>query len=214
MTTAYTANSNESRYWQSRNALAEAARQLNDKLVSSDITEAFSDQIAAELRAITDRLADMPQVSGLVEMGRRENRGSVDNVMGELVAMAGRSHPCAPALAWQEHSGGITGTVLFSQAFEGPPGNVHGGWVAGILDHLMGMTHVRMGHPGMTGGLSVRYRRPTPLNTLIHVSATAKELDERRTEVTAEMRHGEIVTATAEAIFIRVDSARFGFDPS
>ncbi len=91
MTTAYTANSNESRYWQSRNTLAEAARQLNDKLVSSDITEAFADQIAAELRAITDRLADMPQVSGLVEMGRRENRGSVDNVMGELVAMAGRS---------------------------------------------------------------------------------------------------------------------------
>ncbi len=86
--------------------------------------------------------------------------------------------------------------------------------MAGILDHLMGMTHVRMGHPGMTGGLSVRYRRPTPLNTLIHVSAMAKELDERCTEVTAEMRHGEIVTATAEAIFIRVDSARFGFDPS
>ncbi|MBL6699602.1 MAG: hypothetical protein ISP98_08730, partial [Luminiphilus sp.] len=44
----------------------------------------------------------------------------------------------------------------------------------------------------------------------IQVSAIAKELDERRTEVTAEMRCG--TTATAEAIFFRVDSARFGLD--
>jgi acyl-coenzyme A thioesterase PaaI-like protein len=206
-------DSTEARYWQGRNALATAARQLNEKLVSSDITEEIAQQIAAELEKITDTLAKLPQVSGLVEMGRLENRGSFDSVMGELVAMAGRSHPCAPELSWQEQAGGITGTVVFSQTFEGPPGHVHGGWVAGILDHLMGMTHVRTGYPGMTGGLSVRYRRPTPLNTPIHVSATARSLDERRTEVTAEMRHGEVTTATAEAIFIRVDSARFGFDP-
>lgn len=211
---AYAADSAEARYWQGRNTLAAAARQLNEKLVSSDISEDVAHQIATEVKKITDRLAEMPQVSGLVEMGRRESRGSFDNVMGELVAMAGRSHPCAPELSWQERPGGITGTVFFSQAFEGPPGHVHGGWVAGILDHIMGMTHVRTGYPGMTGGLSVRYRKPTPLNTLIHVSATATALDERRTEVTAEMRHGEITTATAEAIFIRVDSARFGFDPS
>jgi acyl-CoA thioesterase FadM len=64
----------------------------------------------------------------------------------------------------------------------------------------------------MTGGLSVKYLRPTPLNTPIQVSAIAKQLDERRTEVTAEMRCGTTTTATAEAIFFRVDSARFGLE--
>jgi acyl-CoA thioesterase FadM len=76
----------------------------------------------------------------------------------------------------------------------------------------MGMTHVHTGHPGMTGGLSVRYLKPTPLNKLIEVSAQATELDERRTEVTASMRCGDVTTATAEAIFVRVNREKFGFD--
>jgi acyl-coenzyme A thioesterase PaaI-like protein len=147
-----------------------------------------------------------------VDMSRQPDRGTVDNIMGELVAIAGRSHPCAPTLDWAEEGNRIHATVTFSQAFEGPPGQTHGGWVAGILDHLMGMTHVRTGRPGMTGGLSIRYLKPTPLNKTIHVSAEATELDDRRTEVHATMQCGEITTATAEAIFVRVDSARFGFD--
>jgi len=208
----FPADSEEALYWTSRNTLAAAARALNEKLISSDIPADTALQMAAELEKITAALAALPQVSGLVDMGRRGDRGTVDNVMGELVAMAGRSHPCAPQLSWQEESNGINGTVVFGQAFEGPPGHVHGGWVAGIMDHIMGMTHVRTGNPGMTGWLSVKYRRPTPLNTPITIRAVARALDERRTEVTAEMGYADTTTATAEAIFVRVDSARFGFD--
>ena len=145
-------------------------------------------------------------------MAKRGERGTIDDVMGELVSVGGRSHPCSPELLWQEASNRITGTVRFNQAFEGPPGHVHGGWVAGVLDHIMGMTHVRTGHPGMTGGLSVRYLRPTPLNQLIEISAEATEVDEKRTEVKGTMRCGETTTATAEAIFVRVDREKFGFD--
>ena len=181
-------------------------------MVSADITPELADTIREDLERIVARLDTCEQVSGLVEMGRKTDRGTVDNVMGELVAMAGRSHPCAPQLTWQEELNQITGTVNFGQAFEGPPGHTHGGWVAGILDHIMGMTHVRTGHPGMTGGLSIRYLKPTPLHEVIHISAEAVELDDKRTEVKATMRWGEATTATAEAIFVRVDSARFGFD--
>jgi acyl-coenzyme A thioesterase PaaI-like protein len=144
-------------------------------------------------------------------VGRRPQDG-IDTIMGEFVAMAGRSHPCSPDLTWHAEAHQIRGTVTFSQAFEGPPGHVHGGWVAGILDHLMGMTHVHMGQPGMTSGLTVRYLKPTPLRQIIAISAVAEELDERRTQVNAEMRCGETITATATAIFVRVDRARFGIE--
>ena len=164
------------------------------------------------MRQLTQRLKKEPQLTGFVDMARRKDRGSIDNIMGELVAMAGRSHPSAPALTWHEEPNRIVGEVMFGPAFEGPPGHTHGGWVAGILDHLMGMTHVKTGRPGMTSGLSVRYLKPTPLNTLIHISAEATEIDERRTEVTASMRVGDTLTATAEAIFVRVDAAKFGLD--
>lgn len=208
----YTTGSPEADYWQARHRLATTARRLNEKLVSADITPDVAETVIANLEQILAQLETCEQVSGLVEMGRKADRGTVDNVMGELVAMAGRSHPCAPQLTWQEEHNRITGTVTFGQAFEGPPGHTHGGWVAGILDHIMGMTHVRTGHPGMTGGLSIRYLKPTPLNEEIHISAEAVELDDKRTEVKATMRWGDVTTATAEAIFVRVDSARFGFD--
>jgi acyl-CoA thioesterase FadM len=54
--------------------------------------------------------------------------------------------------------------------------------------------------------------KPTPLNQVIDVSAEATELDDKRTEVKATMSYGDTTTATAEAIFVRVDRAKFGFD--
>ena len=211
-TSPYDPGSQEATYWQARQRLASATRALNEKLVSTDIDPELAAALTEKIEGLTAELSQAQQVTGLVDMAKRGQRGTIDDVMGELVSVGGRSHPCSPELRWQEASNRITGTVKFSQAFEGPPGHVHGGWVAGVLDHLMGMTHVRTGHPGMTGGLSVRYLKPTPLNQRIGVSAQATELDDKRTEVKAEMRFGETTTAKAEAIFVRVDREKFGFE--
>ena len=208
----YDPGSQEASYWHARHRLAAATRALNEKLVSTDINPELAEALTKKIEDLTAELSQAEQVDGLVDMAKRGERGTIDNVMGELVAMAGRSHPCSPDLVWQEEPNRITGTVTFGQAFEGPPGHVHGGWVAGVLDHLMGMTHVRTGYPGMTGGLSVRYLKPTPLNQVIQVSAEAREIDDKRTEVKAAMRCGDTTTATAEAIFVRVDRAKFGFE--
>ena len=211
-TSPYDPGSQEATYWQARQRLASATRALNEKLVSTDIDPELAAALTEKIEGLAAELSQAQQVNGLVDMAKRGQRGTSDDVMGELASVGGRSHPCSPELRWQEASNRITGTVQFSQAFEGPPGHVHGGWVAGVLDHLMGMTHVRTGHPGMTGGLSVRYLKPTPLNLVIEVSAQATELDDKRTEVKAEMRFGETTTATAEAVFVRVDREKFGFD--
>ena len=211
-TSPYDPGSPEATYWQARQRLASATRALNEKLVNTDIDPELAAALTEKIEGLTAELSQAQQVDGLVDMAKRGERGTIDDVMGELVSVGGRSHPCSPELLWQEASNRITGTVRFNQAFEGPPGHVHGGWVAGVLDHIMGMTHVRTGHPGMTGGLSVRYLKPTPLNQLIEISAEATELDDKRTEVKGTMRCGETTTATAEAIFVRVDREKFGFD--
>ena len=211
-TSPYGPGSREATYWRARQRLASATRVLNEKLISTDIDPDLAAALTEKIEGLVAQLSQAQQVDGLVDMAKRAERGTIDDVMGELVSVGGRSHPCSPELFWQEASNRITGTVRFNQAFEGPPGHVHGGWVAGVLDHIMGMTHVRTGHPGMTGGLSVRYLKPTPLNQLIEISAEATELDDKRTEVKGTMRCGETTTATAEAIFVRVDREKFGFD--
>ena len=52
-----------------------------------------------------------------------------------------------------------------SSRYEGPPGYVHGGCVALAFDELLGMVNVLNGLGGLTGKLTVRYRRPDPART-------------------------------------------------
>ena len=55
------------------------------------------------------------------------------------------------------HENGVTsGRVKFGLAFEGPPGNVHGGFVAHFFDQVLGHHNVAAKIPAMTGTLSAQ----------------------------------------------------------
>ena len=116
-TSPYEPDSVEATYWQARHRLAAAARALNEKLVSSDINPELAAALTQKIDALTAKLSQAQQVDGLIDMAKRGERGTIDDVMGELVSVGGRSHPCSPELRWQEASNRITGTVRFSQAF-------------------------------------------------------------------------------------------------
>ena len=63
-------------YWQARQQLALAARQLNESLISADIPPERALELSGELSRLTASLNDLPQVRGLTDMvGRR--RGTV-----------------------------------------------------------------------------------------------------------------------------------------
>jgi acyl-coenzyme A thioesterase PaaI-like protein len=51
-------------------------------------------------------------------------------------------------------------------AWEGPPGHVHGGVSALVLDQALGEAASTFGGPGMTGRLTLHYRRATPLGPM------------------------------------------------
>jgi acyl-coenzyme A thioesterase PaaI-like protein len=52
-------------------------------------------------------------------------------------------------------------------AFEGPPGHVHGGVSALVLDQVLGEAASVFGGPGMTGRLTLHYRRALRLGPLV-----------------------------------------------
>ena len=60
---------------------------------------------------------------------------------------------------------GDPGQAWFDCAYEGPPTCVHGGVIAETFDEMLGAANMVAGNPGMTGTLTVRYRKPTPLRT-------------------------------------------------
>ena len=80
--------------------------------------------------------------------------------------MLGQANPLAPPIRLWLEGDRIHGTATFGAAYEGPPGCVHGGYVAAAFDEVLGSTQSLSGSPGMTGRLTVHYRKPTPLNTL------------------------------------------------
>ena len=59
----------------------------------------------------------------------------------------------------------IRAEAWFDFAYEGPPTCVHGGVIAETFDEVLGAANMVAGNPGMTGTLTVRYRKPTPLRT-------------------------------------------------
>ena len=190
-------------YWAARRTLAEAMRALQEQVLTADISEIAALNLAQRISAETDSLATLAQFAGVVANAKRKQHGNIAVANHELLAIGGHSHPGAPGLRmW--HAGDEThGSVTCGWAFEGPPGHVHGGWVAGILDHFMGIAHMRSGHPGMTGSLDIRYHRPTPLNVELSLRASHEAVSERRTKVIAEVLHEDKVTASAVAMFIR-----------
>ena len=113
--------------------------------------------------------------------------------------------PLAPPIEYEYRDGRLIGRGTFHAAYEGPPGYVHGGWIALAFDEMLGMANIASGHPGMTGRLSVRYRRPTPLHRPVAFEAWTEEVDGRRIVTRGTLTVDGVVTAEAERLFVIID---------
>ncbi len=85
----------------------------------------------------------------------------------------------------------VVGTVTCGSAYEGPPGHVHGGYVAALFDELLGLTQSLSGKHGMTGRLTVHYRSPTPLHTELRVEGTLDRSEGRKILCSGRMYAGD-----------------------
>ena len=183
----------------------QAVRELVDVTIR---TEADAEQIRAaqaEIEAITTRLRSkqMPGAFGVRFRpdGRRgRNWGN---------AVMGLRNPVAPPLEIKsDGEGRAWSDFRLGAPYEGPPGLVHGGVVALILDQVLGHAVSTSGLPGMTGTLTIRYRQGTPLGDL----RCEAWVDRRQGIKTWGVGHvlnpdGE-VTAEAEGLFILPKWAR------
>lgn len=136
----------------------------------------------------------------------REER-LVDMWSGEGVTrhdpVTGPENAIAPPLHLSGcNDGSIEGRVVLGMAYQGPPGCVHGGISALLLDHALGVANHWAGESGMTGTLTLRYHRPTPLFEELVVTARQESVDGRKIRTTGEIRAGGEVCVSADGIFI------------
>lgn len=123
-------------------------------------------------------------------------------VTGPLNALASRVH-----LETSERE--VRATVTYGDAYEGPPGCLHGGFIAAIFDEILGLAQALSGAPGMTGRLEVTYRSPTPLNAELEVVGRLDGVHGRKIMTSGEIRVGDRLCAEAVGTFISVKPGTF-----
>ena len=190
-------------HWHAKRRVASAIRKLTDVLVTSTPPTDELHTIAEKLELQAEQFANCKRLYGVLEFIQDGEHGSKGEVSHELNALGGWSNPLSPGMNVWVDDGKAYGTVNCGWAYEGPAGHVHGGYIAAIMDQFLGMAQIVGKKPGMTGTLTTRYRKPTPLNTDLQLEAEVFVLEGRKTLVKGEMRAGDVVTATCEGLFIR-----------
>jgi acyl-coenzyme A thioesterase PaaI-like protein len=187
--------------------VAAATRQVIDRLVATQAPVDALTRAADHLEAAFAELAGHPQ--GRLYEGFAESANAGDpRAFFDHSPLMGLANPLAPPLRLEARDGVVHGHARFGAAYEGPPNSVHGGYVAAAFDEVLGMAQSLGGNPGMTGTLTIRYRRPTPLHTDLRFEATLDGRDGRKLFTTGRLYAGDALTAEAEGIFISVDFAR------
>lgn len=191
-----------SQEWEAKRRVSAAVKQLTETLVTSSPTIEQMDAIADQLEKTAGEFSQTPRIFGRLGWIETGDHGSFGQVSHELNPLAGLSNPLAPPVKNWVEGGSPRGSCYCGWAYEGPPGSVHGGFVAAIFDQFLGFAQSVGGKPGMTAYLHVNYHQRTPLNTRLELSGRLLSQERRKTKMHAEIVAEGVVTASCEALFV------------
>ena len=173
--------------------LTKAARSLVEAVVAADIDASTGRALAHRIDDIELQLRATPR-DPLPLLGRHPS-GRIENL---TQAGSGRLNPHALPLVFDPvapaHSGStpapveVIGRCTLGDQHGGPPDRAHGGVVATLLDEAIGLATVLAGAPGLTAGMTIRYRAGTPLHTPLVVRARYDRSEGHKHIATGEVR--------------------------
>jgi uncharacterized protein (TIGR00369 family) len=104
--------------------------------------------------------------------------------------------------------GSLVSFSVIPNTFEGPPGYLHGGIIATLLDEAMSKAVRAQGSTSMTRKLEIDYLRPVPSGSPIRIEGRVVRHEPRKHWAEARiLNEGGIVLAEAKGFFIEVRSS-------
>jgi acyl-coenzyme A thioesterase PaaI-like protein len=161
-------------------------------------------EYAAQTEALADQLAALPRIpretsaEGLYSSRARR----LDALLCERSTINGRGNALAPPVTMWADGDLIRAEAFFTAPYEGPPGRVHGAWVAACFDEILGCAQGASGAFGFTGTLTVAMRRATPLYTKIEYEAGFSHREGRKLHGWGRCHADGKLTAEATGVFI------------
>lgn len=181
-----------------KHALADHLRALiGDVLMLDSEAASAADLAEAEklLAAGRKRVAALPRVRSLFASEQ-------DFSLFERSPFSGRCNALATPLQVDFVGEELRAHTTYGDAYEGPPGTVHGGHVMAAFDDLLGVAQAASGQAGFTGTLSVRMVARTPLHERIDYEAGVESVSGRKVVAWGRSHCAGVLLAEASGIFI------------
>ncbi|GAA1931557.1 PaaI family thioesterase [Nocardioides marmoribigeumensis] len=140
-------------------ALARAVARLVEASVLTEVPLDEVRSVTAEVDRLSERLETQATEGSLgsvvSDAGVRNHGNAVRGLRNPLAVVPDEQR-------WVEDDR-LHFRFRLGAAYEGPPHHVHGGVLALVLDQALGEAAAVFGGPGMTGRLTLHFRRATPL---------------------------------------------------
>ena len=160
-------------------AAAGAIRRLGSLLLSLEHAHPTVDAIVAQISDWEHELsaAAPPDSAPRISFDESDADGS-RRVYLDHATDIGAFNPCFPEYRF-DHLDAETafGRATFPLVYEGPPGLVHGGFLAVFFDCVIQHQNCLVGLSGKTRSLNVAFRRPTPVLTELRFDITRSEVE-------------------------------------
>ena len=182
------------------NARIELTQLTRALIRESFVSTASDDDMQSAIDAVRTAVEAVKRATG-------RDVGAFNSNFMDRSPFMGLMNPLAPPMSARlDPDDGEWGSVLcavtFTEPFEGPPGHVHGGFLAGVFDEILGQAQSLSGRPGMTGKLSISYRAPTPLFTELHLCGWIERIEGRKIFTHATLHNGATLCCEADGLFI------------
>ena len=178
--------------------LTGSVRRLIDATIRTEVNAAAIAAATEKIDSATAQLSDS-LLPGSFGVQTASDGQSI--AWGNVVI--GLRNPVAPPLVIHHSADGAVYTEFFlGAAYEGPPGHVHGGVCAMILDHVLSATAHQPGKPAYTGTLTLRYLRGTPLGQSLRAQAHVERIEGAKTFAVGHIAGPDGITVEAQGVFI------------
>ena len=187
--------------------LADTVRRLVAATVDHTLGAAATDELTARLAVLADELeAAMPDEphTRFTDLDASE-RGPHDGSPFDVVY--GLYNPLAVPLRMSFEGGRSIGEGVYSTAYEGPPGCVHGAVIAGAFDMILSAATMPDDLGGPTVSLQSTFRNRTLLRVPVRYEGWVADVEGRRVRVLGQLLQKGEVTVEAEAVFVTLDRA-------
>jgi acyl-coenzyme A thioesterase PaaI-like protein len=203
------------RDWSALEEAAGALRRLNRAIAGRDLSDdalrdvaRVADQLAAELhteplRSKEDDMATHTDLAAAMAGQPMSVPVGAALEFDPFSAGGGRLHPASVGMrVRRDDAVAVVATSHVDPMFQGPPGRVHGGIVAVLIDELMGTVNRMLGQRAYTARLAIDYRAPAPIDVELTFRAWLHDQEGRKVILRADGRSDAGLFVEAEGLFV------------